>query len=212
MLRKCSPLAQIRREQKMPGPLLLVYFMASTLPNSSQYNVLYKSPSVGVSHVGPGACLFSLLSVYHLNHPPFPHIYNPNPPTPNFPFPCTHLTHLSIAYHTDEYPNPPLHSYIGSFFAIHKSLNPNTFSQHANLLPYSHIYSLSSNIFLQFSHKTLNFLFLFSYTLLNFHSQNSPFFTLIIQKYSLFTTIYKTINYSLLIKIRLTELFTLHSH
>ncbi len=24
---KCSPLAQIRREQKMPGPLLLVYFM-----------------------------------------------------------------------------------------------------------------------------------------------------------------------------------------
>ncbi len=27
MPRKCSPLAQIRREQKMPGPLLLVYFM-----------------------------------------------------------------------------------------------------------------------------------------------------------------------------------------
>ncbi len=27
MLRKCSPLGQIRREQKMPGPLLLVYFM-----------------------------------------------------------------------------------------------------------------------------------------------------------------------------------------
>jgi hypothetical protein len=25
--RKCSPLAQIRREQKKPGPLLLVYFM-----------------------------------------------------------------------------------------------------------------------------------------------------------------------------------------
>ncbi len=25
--RKCSPLTQIRREQKMPGPLLLVYFM-----------------------------------------------------------------------------------------------------------------------------------------------------------------------------------------
>ena len=25
--RKCSPLTQIRREQKKPGPLLLVYFM-----------------------------------------------------------------------------------------------------------------------------------------------------------------------------------------
>ncbi len=28
--RKCSPLAQIRREQKKPGPLLLVYFMTNT--------------------------------------------------------------------------------------------------------------------------------------------------------------------------------------
>jgi hypothetical protein len=30
MLRKCSSLAQIRRKQKMPGPLLLVYFMVAT--------------------------------------------------------------------------------------------------------------------------------------------------------------------------------------
>ncbi len=29
--RKCSPLSQIRREQKMPGPLLLVYFMFGTI-------------------------------------------------------------------------------------------------------------------------------------------------------------------------------------
>jgi hypothetical protein len=29
--RKCSPLAQIRREQKKPGPLLLVYFMSTVL-------------------------------------------------------------------------------------------------------------------------------------------------------------------------------------
>ncbi len=28
-IRKCSPLAQVRREQKKPGPLLLVYFMGT---------------------------------------------------------------------------------------------------------------------------------------------------------------------------------------
>ncbi len=32
MLRKCSPLTQIRRQQEKPGPLLLVYFMPITDP------------------------------------------------------------------------------------------------------------------------------------------------------------------------------------
>jgi hypothetical protein len=32
--RKCSPLAQIRREQKKPGPLLLVYFMPALFQHS----------------------------------------------------------------------------------------------------------------------------------------------------------------------------------
>jgi hypothetical protein len=33
MPRKCSPLSQIRRGQKMPGPLLLVYFMGARVQN-----------------------------------------------------------------------------------------------------------------------------------------------------------------------------------
>ncbi len=37
MPRKCSPLTQIRREQKMPGPLLLVYFMIYTVVASNEW-------------------------------------------------------------------------------------------------------------------------------------------------------------------------------
>ncbi len=46
MLRKCSSLGQIRREQKMPGPLLLVYFMTSSNDDFVQIEVSNFSMSI----------------------------------------------------------------------------------------------------------------------------------------------------------------------